>query len=103
MIRAFEDRSHKVLTGVALVWRDEADPWRPVGRDIFVDRAAVTLGRLDERALEAYVDSGLWRGKAGAYNYEERVAEGWPLSCDGDPTGVMGLPMRALVRRLGAR
>ena len=42
-----------------------------------------------------------WRGKAGAYNLADRVADGWPIECEGDPTTVMGLPMRRLTEALG--
>jgi predicted house-cleaning NTP pyrophosphatase (Maf/HAM1 superfamily) len=46
------------------------------------------------------VDSGQWAGKAGAYNLSERLEAGWPIEYEGDPTTIMGLPMRALMARL---
>jgi nucleoside triphosphate pyrophosphatase len=120
MIRRFVGREHDVLTGVAIIdLRDGGsvaggevtDEGRPAGtlepvtapsRRIFVDRARVRLGRLGEEQIRAYIASGAWMGKAGAYNYREALAAGWPLSCDGDVTTVMGLPMAALRRQLAA-
>lgn len=94
IIGAFEGRSHDVLTGVSLV--DE----RGESLDLFVDRARVRVGDIGDEAIEAYLDSGNWRGKAGAYNLFERLEAGWPIEFDGDETTIVGLPMGAMKRRL---
>lgn len=96
MLRAMSDREHGVLTGVALVW-DEGGATR---RDVFVDRARVRVGALSEASLAEYVASGLWRGKAGAYNLSERLEAGWPIEYAGDAGTIMGLPMERLAARL---
>lgn len=85
--------SHTVLTGVALL-----APRAP--REIFADEAGVRVGRIEDGAIAQYIGSGAWAGKAGAYNLEERLDAGWPIEHEGDPTTVMGLPMRALTPRL---
>ena len=99
MVRAFAACSHRVVTGVALLG-DGGPPRR------FADSAGVTFGALAPEEIDRYVASGGWRGKAGGYNLYERQAEGWPITVEGDPTTVVGLPMRllapALRRRLGA-
>lgn len=94
ILRLLSDGEHEVLTGVALL-----DPATRC-RDVFVDRARVRVGRLSEAQLAAYLASGQWRGKAGAYNLRERLEAGWPIEHEGDPTSIMGLPMRALRARL---
>lgn len=96
IIHRLSDGSHGVVTGVALV-----DP-ATGRRELFSDRAEVTVGALDPDSVRDYLDSNEWRGKAGAYNLAERLAAGWPITIDGDPGTVMGLPMRLLVRRLEA-
>lgn len=98
MLRSWCGAAHDVWTGVALLQPSTGRRW------IFADRARVSLGDLDDAALESYLDSGAWQGKAGAYNYADRIEAGWPLSCEGDPCTVMGLPMRRLapiLERLG--
>ncbi|MAY74476.1 MAG: septum formation protein Maf [Phycisphaerae bacterium] len=95
IIRRFAARAHDVLTGVCLI--DVATG----ARDLFAVAATVTLGEVSDDEIRSYVESEHWRGKAGAYNYDERARAGWPLSCDGDPTAVTGLPMVELKRRLG--
>jgi septum formation protein len=94
MIAEFSDREHLVLTGVALV--DQSG----LHRDVFMSLSRVQVGALSQREIEDYVRSGLWRGKAGGYNLRERIDAGWPVLYDGDPTGVMGLPMSIVVPRL---
>ncbi len=93
MLRAMRARAHRVVTGVTVLSVEGE-------RHLFVDVALVSVGPLADDAIDAYVASGDWRGKAGAYNFSERVAAGWPVRCDGDPTGVMGLPMRRVIPML---
>lgn len=96
ILRLLRDGEHEVITGVALV--DPLTGWR----DLFVDRARVRFGHVGDRQIDEYVASGAWRGKAGAYNLRERLAAGWPIQYEGDPTSIMGLPMRALLERLAS-
>lgn len=96
ILRSFVGSEHRVVTGVALV---DAETGR---RELMVDESIVTWGDVGEEAISGYVASGLWRGKAGAYNLRERLEAGWPIEFAGDPTSIMGLPMRQLSTRLGA-
>ena len=82
--------SHEVLTGTCLI------AWPSQERHLFVDQATVTWGDIELSALDQYIDSQQWRGKAGGYNLQERIDAGWPIACTGDPATVMGLPMRRL-------
>ena len=94
IIRLFENDVHEVLTGVAIVSSVTGR------RDLFVDKAVVRVGAIGAKRIEEYVQSGLWKGKAGAYNLSERLEAGWPIEYDGDPTSIMGLPMEALKNHL---
>lgn len=96
IIRSFRLGEHEVMTGVAMVDRDGRL------RDLFIDRAKVHVGDLSDEAIERYLDSGDWHGKAGAYNLFERLDAGWPIEYSGDGTTIVGLPMRALGERLKA-
>lgn len=83
-------RGHEVITGVAII-----EP-RTRERTLLVDRARVYPGPLEPSAIDEYIATGLWKGKAGGYNLAERLSAGWPIEFDGDPTTIMGLPMRKL-------
>ena len=90
MIHAMRDNVHRTITGVCLLHV-------PTGRRMLaVDAATVTVGSVPDEIVDAYVAGHEWRGKAGAYNLVERQAAGWPIVCEGDPSTVMGLPMRKL-------
>jgi septum formation protein len=96
IIRLLRDGEHRVVTGVALL---DAGTGR---RELFADSALVRVGSLPDERIAEYLASGAWRGKAGGYNLAERISDGWPISFEGDPSTVMGLPIRALVDRLAA-
>jgi septum formation protein len=94
MLESFQSREHEVVTGVCILDVETGE------RTLFADEAVVTWGTIPTREFEAYLAGGHWRGKAGAYSLIERVEAGWPITCDGDPATVMGLPMRRLLRLL---
>lgn len=83
---------HRVLTGVCLLG-DGID-------ERVVETAVVRVGEIGAEAIEGYVASGAWRGKAGGYNLRDRLEEGWPIEFEGDPASIMGLPMRRLAPML---
>lgn len=98
MLRGFVDATHLVVTGVALLATDGHGT--VTHEEAWSDAASVVWGSIEPAALLAYARTDAWQGKAGGYNLDERVAAGWPISVDGDPTTVVGLPMRRLVPAL---
>ncbi|MCL5942686.1 MAG: Maf family protein [Actinobacteria bacterium] len=100
MLRALSGRAHQVISGVALL-RCEG------GREAAVEVGhAVTTVRflpLETAGLEAYLASGEWQGKAGAYAIQGRAAL-FVEGIEGEYTNVVGLPLALLTRlfrRLG--
>ncbi|MEO0512461.1 MAG: nucleoside triphosphate pyrophosphatase [Planctomycetota bacterium] len=103
------NRSHEVVSGVALLCVDPISDAPLTGelrvaglRWITADTATVAWGEIPEDEIDRYVASGLWQGKAGGYNLFERIDAGWPITYEGDPATVMGLPMTLLRERLEA-
>lgn len=96
MLRSMRDREHVTMTGVCLF--DAGDQRRLLE----VDEATVRVGAVSDAQMHAYLESGRWQGKAGAYNLAERIDAGWPIECIGDPATVMGLPMKALPKWIDA-
>lgn len=94
MLRAFAGRDHDVVTGVALL---DAATGR---RRLFAERATVRFGTVRDSAVQDYAATGLWAGKAGAYNLSERLAAGWPISYQGEASTIMGLPVRRVAAEL---
>jgi septum formation protein len=86
-------RRHRVITAVALRLGDRR--WtRAV-------ETAVRFKRLDAHEIAAYVGSGEWRGKAGAYAIQGRAA-GFIPWIGGSYTNVVGLPLTEALSVLAA-
>lgn len=85
MIKSHQGRTHRVVSGVAILCESS--------RRIFADVASITFGELGDDEIDRYIESGEWQGKAGGYNLTERLAAGWPIDCHGDPDTVVGLPL----------
>lgn len=100
MLALLLGRQHQVITGVALL---KALPARPSARlrfvEAFHEAAFVTFGEISDAERRRYLDSGEWAGKAGAYNFAE-LEQRWPITVEGDPTTVVGLPMTQLLPAL---
>jgi septum formation protein len=88
ILTSLDNGEHTVITGVALLTDHR--------RILFTDAAHVRVGLIGRERLDAYIASGLWRGKAGAYNLAERLADHWPIEYTGDPATIMGLPIQRL-------
>ncbi|MCP4707701.1 MAG: Maf-like protein, partial [Planctomycetes bacterium] len=78
-----------VITGIALL-----HPGR-IERIITHVRTTLTMRPMTGTELEAYLDSGAWRGKAGAYALQEG-GDKFVLSAKGSESNVVGLPLEKL-------
>jgi septum formation protein len=96
MLALLSGRAHRVLTGVAAV--------APGGRSgARLSETRVRFKRLTREETAAYLASGEWAGKAGAYGVQGR-AGAFVAALNGSYTGVVGLPLyetRALLTGLG--
>jgi septum formation protein len=84
MLRRLSGRVHRVLSAV---WCVAADREEHRFSQTEVSFAALTTAQID-----AYLDTGEWRGKAGAYAIQGRAAAFVP-QLSGSYSGVMGLPL----------
>jgi septum formation protein len=91
ILSALSGTRHEVITGLALLC--------PAGRSIASDVTAVTMRTLSPGELEEYLDSGQWRGKAGAYGIQE-IGDRFVEKVEGSFSNVMGLPLELLERML---
>ncbi|HMD54857.1 MAG TPA: nucleoside triphosphate pyrophosphatase [Phycisphaerae bacterium] len=86
-------KKHQVITGIALV---KGDACR-----LAVATSICRMKKLSSHWLQMYLDSGLWKGKAGAYgiqDYDDPMVE----LISGEWTNVVGLPMGLLGSELNA-
>jgi septum formation protein len=85
------DRPQEVITGVCLIEGGS-------GREVHGYEASGLVMRGDQLSLERYLDSGQWRGKAGAYGIQDEGGIKIDLVW-GEFDNVVGLPI-TLLRRL---
>lgn len=97
MLARLAGRTHRVLSAVWCV---------AAGREAHrFSQTEVSFAALAEPDIAAYVASGEWRGKAGAYAIQGRAAAFVP-HLSGSYSGVMGLPLHEtaeLLRSFGLR
>jgi nucleoside triphosphate pyrophosphatase len=91
MLRELSGRTHIVMSGVCLLG---------AGEDVVAhETTAVTFRVLSSDGVEAYLESGEWEGRAGAYAIQGlggRLVQ----RIDGDYLNVVGLPGALLVSML---
>ncbi len=97
-LRALSGREHRVHTAIHLFLPWRAAPGDGVAR---IDTAVVRFDPLDEERLGAYLDSGAWQGKAGAYGIQDPEQDFVHL-VDGDLETVIGLATRSVRELLEA-
>ena len=94
MLEALGGRTHEVVSGLCL----RTPAWEEVGREV----TRVAFRTLSSRDVQAYLASGEWQGRAGAY-----AIQGYGASLveriEGDYLNVVGLPGALLVRLLAER
>ena len=92
MLRCLSGTRHVVITGVALLG--------PNGyRRIAAESTFVTMRAMSDEEIAGYLDSGEWRGKAGAYAIQE-TADRFVDRIEGSFSNVVGLPMERVERMI---
>ena len=94
ILSALAGTSHQVITGVTLM---DAATRSHVTRH---DATAVHVRGLSDAEIEAYLDTGAWEGKAGAYGIQDH-GDPFVSRIEGSFTNVVGLPMELLAQMLG--
>lgn len=94
MLESLSGRTHKVVSGLALL--------TPAWEEVHRETTLVTFRELAPRDIAWYVASGEWEGRAGAYAIQGQGAA-LVERIEGDYFNVVGLPVALLVRLLAAR
>lgn len=84
MLRELSGRTHRVVTAVWLMSADREEH--------AIRQSEVSIATLSEADIAAYLDSGEWQGKAGAYAIQGR-AGAFIAHLEGSHSSVMGLPL----------
>ena len=96
MLRRLSGRTHRVITALAVQAGD--------ARHEAMSDSRVRFASLSEADIAAYLASGEWQGKAGAYAIQGRAAA-FIAHISGSYSGIMGLPLcetATILRLVGA-
>jgi septum formation protein len=91
-LKLLSGRRHRVLGGVSIIAPDGRRASRLV-------ETSVTFQRLSKKDIEAYLATGEWQGKAGAYAIQGYAAR-FIAQMRGSYSNVVGLPIYETVRLL---
>jgi septum formation protein len=94
MLDALGGTTHEVVSGLCLL--------TPGWEELDTETTRVTFRPLAARDIAAYVASGEWQGRAGAYAIQG-LGAGLVERVEGDYLNVVGLPAALLVRLLAER
>lgn len=91
MLKRLSGRTHRVLSGVAIISKDK--------QELFYEETKVTFYDLSEEMIHKYIATKECKDKAGAYGIQ---GKGCILvkEISGDYYNVVGLPIASLYRRL---
>jgi septum formation protein len=93
MLRLLSGRTHRVITGVALVTAERVE--------VAAEVTAVRFVEMSDAEIAAYVATGEPMDKAGAYAIQGRAAR-WIPRIEGCYFNVVGLPLALVSRLLGS-
>jgi septum formation protein len=98
ILSALSGTRHEVITGVCILLpppaaTSQCPEWRLLASDV----TYVTMRPLSQAQIDAYIDSGEWRDKAGAYAIQE-TGDAFVQKLEGSLSNVVGLPMELVER-----
>jgi len=93
MLSMMSGKTHKVITGVAILDAQTGQ------KETWVETTLVTFCELTIDEIIAYLDSGEYEGKAGAYGIQGRAAV-FVEKIEGCYFNVVGLPLSRLMQKL---
>jgi septum formation protein len=92
MLQTLRGREHEVYSGLCL-WRRPADQVTTE-----VETTRLIMDPISEAEIAAYLATGAWQGKAGAFGYQDGID--WVHIVDGSESNVVGLPLELLRRMI---
>ena len=92
ILQSLSGTTHEVITGLVLLYGSHCRMESVV--------SVCRMKKLTPHQLRAYLDSNLWRGKAGAYGIQDSPHDPFVQLISGQHSNVMGLPLETLRREL---
>ena len=88
MLQQLRGQIHSVVSGLCLI-KKEIEKEDVILQDVATTR--LIMQPISDDLLEAYLDTGAWKGKAGAFGYQD--GNDWLTILEGSESNVVGLPL----------
>jgi len=92
MLELLRGQEHRVCSGLCLWRRPDEKVWNEV------EVTRLVMESLSDADLAAYLATGDWKGKAGAFGYQDGLD--WVHIIEGSESNVVGLPLERLRRMM---
>ena len=92
MLKTLRGREHRVYSGLCLWRRPDDRSWTEV------EVTRLIMDAISDADLESYLATDAWRGKAGAFGYQDGLD--WVHIIEGSESNVVGLPLELLRRMM---
>jgi septum formation protein len=92
ILNQLSGKTHEVITGVCLGSARKR-------RKIFLVSTKISFRKLSKKEIEAYIQSGEWKSKAGAYGIQGRASV-FVSEIRGSLTNVIGLPLERVLKEI---
>ena len=88
MLQQLRGQVHHVLSGLCLI-KKEIDGKITTSQE--TEATQLIMQPISDNTLEIYLDTEIWRGKAGAFGYQD--GNDWITILEGSESNVVGLPL----------
>ena len=88
MLQKLRGQMHRVLSGLCLI-KKKIGSETTICQETEVTR--LIMQPISDHDLESYLDTDLWKGKAGAFGYQD--GNDWITILEGSESNVVGLPL----------
>lgn len=92
MLELLRGQEHRVYSGLCL-WQTPGGSYRTE-----IEVTTLVMDPISDADLDAYLATGAWEGKAGAFGYQDSLD--WVHIVEGSESNVVGLPMELLSQML---
>ncbi len=96
MLKRLMGKTHEVFSGICVINTATGE----IMQDMEVSR--VTLNTVPEEVLRNYIDSGQYKGKAGAYNIDDPEFESFVGAVEGCRLNIKGMPIEKIKMMIAA-
>ena len=95
-MRKLIGHTHEVFSGICVINTKTGE----IMQDLELSK--VTLKTVSEETLNEYIESGQWKGKAGAYNIDDPEFESFVEKIEGCKLNIKGLPIEKVKKMIEA-